>query len=153
MTPYRDITDSEWQRVAGLLPELQPRKEMRGRPLADARNVLNGVLWVVFSGASWSAIPRRYPAYQTCHRRFMLWYESGTLQAVLDELYGTLSAELYETMRIRMRRHVHSRAAEMRHAVLPNRLHVPRIDPAFVAEFAAAESAAIVQGQPRPQAA
>ncbi|PRG53865.1 transposase [Burkholderia gladioli] len=88
MRPYRDITDSEWQRVARLLPELRPRKELRGRPLADARDVLNGVLWVIFSCASWSAIPRRYPAYQTCHRRFMLWYESGTLHAVLNELFG-----------------------------------------------------------------
>ncbi|MBN3726263.1 transposase [Burkholderia sp. Ac-20379] len=134
MTPYRDITDIEWQRVAVLLPELRPRKELRGRPLADARNVLNGVLWVIFSGASWSAIPRRYPAYQTCHRRFMLWYESGTLRAVLNELFGSASDDLYDTVTIRMRKHTHSRAAELRHAILPNRLRVPRIDQPFLSE-------------------
>ncbi|WLE59096.1 transposase [Burkholderia plantarii] len=134
MTPYRDITDGEWQRVASLLPELRPRKELRGRPLADARSVLNGVLWVIFSGASWSAIPRRYPAYQTCHRRFMIWYESGTLRAVLSELFGPASDDLYETMTIRMRKHVHSHAAELRHAVQPNRIRLSRIDPAFTPE-------------------
>ncbi|KGE05481.1 MULTISPECIES: transposase [Burkholderia] len=129
MRPYRDITDSEWQRVARLLPELRPRKELRGRPLADARDVLNGVLWVIFSCASWSAIPRRYPAYQTCHRRFMLWYESGTLHAVLNELFGPDCDDLYETVTVRMRKHVHSRAAEIRHALVPNRIHVACAEP------------------------
>ena len=83
MTPYRDITDEEWQRVAPLLPELRPRAELRGRPLANTRAVLNGVLWVMYSGATWSAMPRRYPSYQTCHRRFKAWHESGTLKQVL----------------------------------------------------------------------
>ncbi|WP_407639228.1 transposase [Caballeronia mineralivorans] len=31
---------------------------------------LNGVLWVMYSGASWSTLPRKYPSYQTCHERF-----------------------------------------------------------------------------------
>jgi transposase len=70
MNPYRDINDEEWQRIAPLLPELRPRSELRGRPLANTRSVLNGVLWVMYSGATWSAMPRRYPSYQTCHRRF-----------------------------------------------------------------------------------
>jgi transposase len=70
MKPYRDMTDEEWQTVAPLLPELRPRAELRGRPLANTRAVLNGVLWVMYSGASWSTLPRKYPSYQTCHRRF-----------------------------------------------------------------------------------
>ena len=57
MTPYRDLTDEEWLRVAPLLPELRPRSELRGRPLANTRAVLNGVLWVMYSGATWSAMP------------------------------------------------------------------------------------------------
>src|ERR1700761_9435453 len=70
MKPYRDLNDEEWQMVAPLLPELRPRSELRGRPLANTRSVLNGVLWVMYSGASWSTLPRKYPSYQTCHRRF-----------------------------------------------------------------------------------
>ncbi len=84
MTPYRDITDEEWQRVAPLLPELRPRSELRGRPLANTRSVLNGVLWVIYSGATWSAMPRKYPSYQTCHRRFKSWHQAGVLQRVMD---------------------------------------------------------------------
>ncbi|MGF6771169.1 transposase [Paraburkholderia sp. GAS199] len=106
MNPYRDINDEEWQRIAPLLPELRPRSELRGRPLANTRSVLNGVLWVMYSGATWSAMPRRYPSYQTCHRRFKAWYESGVLKRVMDQLFGAASEELCSLMEARMRAHV-----------------------------------------------
>ncbi|MDE1184631.1 transposase [Paraburkholderia sp.] len=105
MTPYRDINDEEWQRVSALLPELRPRSELRGRPLANTRSVLNGVLWVMYSGATWSAMPRKYPSYQTCHRRFKAWYESGVLRRVVDQLFGEDSAALCALMEARMRSH------------------------------------------------
>ncbi|NML32706.1 transposase [Paraburkholderia antibiotica] len=103
LTQHRDITDQEWQRVMKLLPELRPRTELRGRPQADTRSVLNGVLWVIYSGAVWSAMPRRYPAYQTCHRRFKNWYDKGVLSLVMVELFGEAGAELYDTIKMRMR--------------------------------------------------
>lgn len=106
MTPYRDINDEEWQRIAPLLPELRPRSELRGRPLANTRSVLNGVLWVMYSGATWSAMPRKYPSYQTCHRRFKAWHESGVLKRVMDQLFGEASVELCSMMEARMRIHV-----------------------------------------------
>ena len=105
MTPYRDITDEEWQRVAPLLPELRPRSELRGRPLANTRSVLNGVLWVIYSGATWSAMPRKYPSYQTCHRRFKAWHQAGVLKRVMDQLFGEAGHELCNTMEARMRIH------------------------------------------------
>lgn len=103
MTTYRDITDEEWLHVVPLLPELRPRTELRGRPLTDTRAVLNGVLWVVYSGAAWSAMPSCYPSYQTCHRRFKFWYDSGTLKQVLEQLYGSVSEEMCGTIAMRMR--------------------------------------------------
>ncbi|WP_321928311.1 transposase [Paraburkholderia guartelaensis] len=106
MTPHRDITDEEWQRVMLLLPELRPRTELRGRPLANTRSVLNGVLWVMYSGANWSAMPRRYPSYQTCHRRFKTWHYSGVLKCVMGELFGEAGVRLCDTIESRMRRHV-----------------------------------------------
>ncbi|MGF6410571.1 transposase [Paraburkholderia sp. MM5482-R1] len=117
MNPYREITDEEWQRVAPLLPELRPRTEMRGRPLADTRSVLNGVLWVMYNGATWSKMPRRYPSYQTCHRRFKSWYELGVLKHVTEQLLGTASEDFCRLMEARMRMHAsvrHKRAASKR---------------------------------------
>jgi transposase len=105
MNLHRDINDDEWQRVALLLPELRPRSELRGRPLANTRSVLNGVLWVMYSGATWSAMPRKYPSYQTCHRRFKAWYESGVLKRVTEQLAGGAGEELCDLMEARMRTH------------------------------------------------
>jgi transposase len=101
--PYRDMSDEEWQMVAPLLPELRPRLELRGRPLANTRAVLNGVLWVMYSGASWSTLPRKYPSYQTCHRRFKTWHESGVLLRVMTQLFGPAGESLYALMTSRMR--------------------------------------------------
>jgi transposase len=101
--PYRDLSDEEWQMVAPLLPELRPRSELRGRPLANTRAVLNGVLWVMYSGASWSTMPRKYPSYQTCHRRFKAWHESGVLLRIMTELFGPAGESLYALMTSRMR--------------------------------------------------
>lgn len=106
MTPHRDITEEEWQRVMPLLPELRPRSEMRGRPLANTRSVLNGVLWVMYSGATWSAMPRRYPSYQTCHRRFKAWHDEGVLKRVMAELFGEEGVALCDTIESRMRKHL-----------------------------------------------
>jgi transposase len=103
MKPYRDTSDDEWQMVAPLLPELRPRSELRGRPLANTRAVLNGVLWVMYSGASWSTLPRKYPSYQTGHRRFKAWHDSGVLARVMQQLFGTASEGLYTLMTSRMR--------------------------------------------------
>ncbi|WP_179403634.1 transposase [Burkholderia guangdongensis] len=114
MTPYRDLTDDEWRCVAQQLPEMHPRAGVRGRPLTNTRAVLNGVLWVIYSGATWSAMPRRYPSYQTCHRRFKIWHESGVLKRVMSALYGETGELLCDSLTTRMRNHAHSKAAAAR---------------------------------------
>jgi transposase len=103
MTPYREISDEQWDRVVTLFPELQQRTQTRGRPLTDTRAVLNGVLWVIYSGAAWSSMPRRYPSYQTCHRRFRTWYLSGVFKQVLHQLYGEAAGALCDSIKVRMR--------------------------------------------------
>jgi transposase len=103
MKPYRVLTDEEWLAVAPLLPELQPRKETRGRPLTNTREVLNGVLWVMHSGSSWSMLPRRFPSYQTCHRRFEAWQRTGVLRHVLTRLFGPAGDEFHTAIVARMR--------------------------------------------------
>ena len=113
MTPYRDINDEEWQRIAPLLPELRPRSELRGRPLANTRSVLNGVLWVMYSGATWSAMPRKYPSYQTCHRRFKAWHQSGVLKRMLEQLFGAAGVDLCNSIEARMRMHVAGETDEL----------------------------------------
>lgn len=72
----------QWGRLAPLLPE---QKRM-GRRRRDDREVLNGILWILKTGAPWKDLPTRYPPYQTCHRRFQVWIEDDVLSALLEEL-------------------------------------------------------------------
>src|SRR3970040_190343 len=80
-----DLTDAQW---AILEPLFRPKKrpDGRGRPWKEARAVLNGVLWILRTGAPWHDLPSRYPPYQTCHRRFQQWRREGTLTRVLTAL-------------------------------------------------------------------
>jgi len=48
--------------------------------------VLNGILWVLRTGAPWADLPGRYPPYQTCHRRFQKWEREGVLDHILHAL-------------------------------------------------------------------
>ena len=80
----RDLTDLQWAVLDTLIPEPARRRDGRGRPWKDRRAVLNGVLWVLRTGAPWAELPDRYPSYQTCHRRFQQWVRSGILRGVLE---------------------------------------------------------------------
>jgi transposase len=81
-----DLTDEQWAILEPLLPEPERCSAGRGRPWRPAREVLNGVLWVLRTGAPWHDLPERYPPYQTCHRRFQTWVHDSTLEGILKAL-------------------------------------------------------------------
>ena len=54
--------------------------------------MLNGVLWILGSGAQWAEMPTKYPPYQTCHRRFEQWVQEGKFIAALQVLAKHLHA-------------------------------------------------------------
>ena len=66
-----DLTNEQWAMLEPLLPEPTKRADGRGRPWRKAREVLDGVPWVLRTGAPRRDLPERYPPYQTCHRRFL----------------------------------------------------------------------------------
>ena len=57
--------------------------------------MLNGILWVLRTGAPWADLPDRYPSYQTCHRRFQHWVGAGLLRSILEILAQALYDEGY----------------------------------------------------------
>jgi transposase len=82
-----DLTDEQWAVVA---PQLPQRTRGRGRPRRDDREILNGILWIMRTGAPWADLPDRYPPYQTCHRRYQEWVQHGTLERILRALVQDL---------------------------------------------------------------
>lgn len=85
MTARWELTEEQWEVVE---PVLRPtrRADRRGRPWHDTRAVLNGVLWVLGTGAQWRELPEKYPSFQTCHRRFQQWVRKGKLEEALRRL-------------------------------------------------------------------
>src|SRR5467141_2283034 len=86
-----DLTEAQWEKLKPLLAPKR-RSDGRGRPWRDTQAVLNGVLWVLRTGAPWHDLPDRYPPYQTCHRRFQQWQRDGTLDRLLHALAEDLRA-------------------------------------------------------------
>jgi transposase len=64
-----ELSDSHRKVIEPTL-RLKRRADGRGRPWQDTRTVLNGILWALGTGAQWRELSKKYPSYQTCHRRF-----------------------------------------------------------------------------------
>jgi transposase len=89
----RELTDEQWTALEPLFTPPLSRPDKRGRPWADTRAVLNGVLFILRTGAPWRDLPDCYPSRSTCHRRFQQWVRQGLFQRLLAELASTLFQE------------------------------------------------------------
>jgi transposase len=79
-----DLTDEEF---ALLLPLLPPERSGKpGKPYGPHRVVLNGIFWILRSGAAWRDLPERYAPWSTVYDRFRQWKKSGLFQRILDAL-------------------------------------------------------------------
>lgn len=84
--PRSELADAQWERIAHVFVE----RPTGGRPRTPPRPCLEGILWVLRSGARWKDLPIHFPSYPTCWRRCHEWMADGTLEAawrlVLHEL-------------------------------------------------------------------
>ncbi|HVF67412.1 MAG TPA: transposase, partial [Pyrinomonadaceae bacterium] len=90
MARGEELTDEQWAVIEPHLPELPTREDGRGRPWREHREVINGILWILRSGARWKDLPGRFPPYQTCHRRFQQWVRAGALERAVRALAEAL---------------------------------------------------------------
>jgi transposase len=81
-----DLTDIQWQTLKQFIPDDPVRADGRGRPWGDQRPALDGILWILRTGAPWQDLPARYGPASTVHRRFQNWRKAGVLEAVLRGL-------------------------------------------------------------------
>jgi transposase len=86
MTRREELNDEQWEILEPLLPKPCKRADGKGRPRRDDRQILNGILWILRSGARWQDLPARFPPYQTCHRRFQEWVSADVLRQMLEAL-------------------------------------------------------------------
>lgn len=86
-----DLTDAEWRVIEPLSP---PRG--LGKARVDDRRVLDGIFYIVRTGAPWRDLPSRYGPYTTAYNRFNRWSRKGVwgqvFSALTHEMPGSLHA-------------------------------------------------------------
>jgi transposase len=87
----RVLTNEQWERVAPHLPKYVASAK-GGRPRADDRECLEGILWLLRTGSPWQAIPVDLPSGSTCWRRLQEWAGEGVLETVHAILIQELGA-------------------------------------------------------------
>ena len=76
-----DLSDEEWAIVGALLP-----KAGKGKRRVDDRRVVNGIFYVLRTGAPWRDLPERYGPYTTVYNRFNRWAKAGVWVQVFETL-------------------------------------------------------------------
>ena len=90
--PEFELTDEQWQLIKDLFPERTVGPQ-GGRPVVRSRACVEGILWMLRSGARWKDIPARFPSTATCWRRHRDWTRSGVWQKAWARLVRRLHRE------------------------------------------------------------
>jgi transposase len=83
MSKRHSLTDEQWQEVESLVPRGTART---GRPASDPRLMLDGIFWVLATGAPWRDLPERFGPWQTVYDRFSKWRRSGVFDRIIEAL-------------------------------------------------------------------
>ena len=93
---YSRLTDSQWAKIEPFIT-LPRRADGRGRPWNNARSVMDGIFYVLYSGCAWNQLPKsEYPPYQTCHRWFQRLIDDDTLYKLASALTDEAGLDLSE---------------------------------------------------------
>jgi transposase len=76
---WRAVTNQQWALIKQHLPQ-RKRSRHGGRPPLDDRTCFEGMLWILWTGAPWSALPERSGSKRAVHRRLKAWAASVVLR-------------------------------------------------------------------------
>src|SRR3989440_5261622 len=82
-----ELNDHKWAPIKPFLPN-----KPRGIPRVNDRRVLNGIFWILRSGAPWRDVPDNFGPYTTCCNRFVRWRRAGVWARIMQALAGTHDA-------------------------------------------------------------
>jgi transposase len=109
-----ELTEKQWQQLEPLLP---PQSPETGRPNKDHRTIINGILWVLRTGAPWRDLPECYGPWRTIASRFYRWRRDGLWDRLLmtvqqqANIQGKVNWELHYVDGTMVRAHQHAAGA------------------------------------------
>ena len=83
------LSEPQWKKIEPLLPP-PPKQPRGGCPWIGNRRVLEGILWILRSGAPWKYLPKEYPHPSTCWRRLRDWEEQDIWLKIWRAFLGEL---------------------------------------------------------------
>ena len=83
MTGRYELSGERWDMIKDIVSPAQ----VMGRPRRDDRQMLNGIVWILGSGAKWRDLPERYGPWKTVYQRFRQWRDDVTFDQVLARLH------------------------------------------------------------------
>lgn len=89
MGKRHEVTDEEWAILDPLIPRSRAKT---GRPAKDRRQMLNGLMWVLSTGAPWRDLPERFGPWETVYGYFRSWRAAGVFDAILEALHLRLDS-------------------------------------------------------------
>src|SRR3974390_401105 len=97
-----ELTDREWTAIKPMLPN-----KPRGVRRVNDRRVLNGIFWVLRSGAPWRDLPDPFGPYTTCYNRFVRWRRAGVWGRIMSALAGAYDSalQMIDTSIVRVHQH------------------------------------------------
>jgi transposase len=97
-----ELSDYEWTTIKPMLPN-----KPRGVRRVNDRRVLNGIFWVLRSGAPWRDLPETYGPRTTCYNRFVRWRRAGVWDQIMDALAAGHDAavQMIDTSIVRVHQH------------------------------------------------
>ena len=114
-----DLTDTQWARLQPLLPPQRRGKGTKGgRPRNDDRQMINGMLWILRTGAPWDDLPERYGKRSTVSTRYYRWIAQGIWDRIYDavkaqaDAAGDLDWEVHQVDATVVRAHQHAAGAK-----------------------------------------
>ena len=84
-----DFTDEQWAQISPLLP----KRAATGRPPKSHRKMLNGMLWILRTGAPWRDLPERYGPWSSVASRFYRWRKAGVWDRLWAEILRQVDAD------------------------------------------------------------
>ena len=86
------LNDSQWNLIKDLF--LSPPKSPKGGPTpVESRDCLEGILWILKSGARWQDLPSDYPSFTTCWRRHAMWSATGAITKAWARLLRQMNGQ------------------------------------------------------------
>lgn len=115
MRRRHELTDEQWNKIEPLLPPQQPET---GRPRKNHRRIINGILWILRTGAPWRDLPERYGPWQTVYGRFNRWRKKGVWKKLFQQVQakaeerGEIEWEIHFVDGTIVRAHQHAAGAK-----------------------------------------